>query len=936
MIDVADLEFKSLKRTRKVNGERVIELDIFPTENNKKYFDLVVEESILVFDGDEYVIKQLIEQSVGETYWKQVTAVHKFYVDLINKQQPKIHNGSITFNNYMKMVFDDTDYSFEVIDQFNAREFENLGNDNRLALLQKGLGRFKAEFELIGSDYKARIRKQVGRDTDFQFRYGHNIKAITHNIDTKDLATKISGTGDPELDVKASYTSPNIDIFGEIDAPPVNDERFKSEETLLSEMKSRLIDEPVVSLTVNFVDLRAAGYPYTQPGEGDRVFVIYEPMDDLLIETRILEITETFNNNLKVTKSEVTLANHKRSFAGTMFDNVQKQLSDIVNDDGVVRYSVLDEAVKVATEALHSAQTELEFNNGIIAREKGDPNRLVLLNSGGIGISDDGGNTFREAITADGFVLTAGAIGRLSANHIQIGAETEFEQGLHPSESSLHVLKSQFESYEQTAQTLLENDTIKKFHIVISLTFDEYESEYNTLVKLIETVIENEDDGINWALFVEYQYDLYNEKLKEFQNVVENARENIAINIDGETREDLRLASPLPTSITMNNDGITAYVPGTNDFSFARLDHRGLYIRGGAIQIDNGLPDRQIESSDRWNTQGTYIDSNGIYTGSITANQVQVGFNNVSSYIKLTWQGLETYDGLDMTSRLDGYGQTFYRNGNRIGGIGTSGWRNDTNYRGLNFRLERKSDYMAWSYLKNDSDDYYTTMLSWHRTSSKDNKGFNFSDDVTFKSGVSFNNGANIKTYTNAIEWAYSTRNHITQYNTGQVQFHMGSSTARHTFYPDGTKMGGSIEIENEVYGMSPVDSPQLLIEYIEFDIELSKNGVKVYLDETYTKSVSAFAVFLNNGTVIEKGNSYFVAVGDGLADARIIGKRIEYEKAFWGDMESAGLKEDDDKPKLRMASSKTNRTKNNWFIENERTMSSENVNGIERKVLTR
>src|SRR5699024_1655434 len=52
------------------------------------------------------------------------------------------------------------------------------------------------------------------------------------------------------------------------------------------------------------------------------------------------------------------------------------------------------------------------------------PNRLVLLNSKGIGISKDGGNTFTEAITADGFVLTAGAIGRLSANNIQIGPET--------------------------------------------------------------------------------------------------------------------------------------------------------------------------------------------------------------------------------------------------------------------------------------------------------------------------------------------------------------------------------------------------------------------------------------------------------------------------------------------------------------------------------
>src|SRR5699024_8878210 len=293
-----------------------------------------------------------------------------------------------------------------------------------LALLQKGLDRFKAEFELVDNNKKARIRKMIGNDTDFQFRYGHNIKAINRTIDTTNLATKIRGTGDPELGIEASYTSPNIAIFGEIDAPPVNDERFKSEPALEAELQARLIDEPVVSITIDFVDLRAAGYPYAIPNEGDRIWLIYEPMDDLLIETRILEINEVFDCNEKLLRTEVTLSNHRKSFAGTMFDNIQKQLDGIITDDGLIRYSVLDEAVRIATESLQSAQTELEFNNGIIAREKGDPNRLVLLNSKGIGISKDGGNTFTEAITADGFVLTAGAIGRLSANNILIGPET--------------------------------------------------------------------------------------------------------------------------------------------------------------------------------------------------------------------------------------------------------------------------------------------------------------------------------------------------------------------------------------------------------------------------------------------------------------------------------------------------------------------------------
>jgi phage minor structural protein len=432
-------DYKELTLNRKVNGEKSISLTILPTVHNAHSFPLVEEESILEFDGEEYVIKKMQERNIGNTYIKRVDAIHKFYVDLINKQQPIIHNGSITFTNYMQRVFEGTGYTFSLIDSFTAQSFENLGNDNRLSLLQKGLERYKAEMELVGND--VRFKKQVGNDSDFQFRYGHNIKTIERNVDTTNLATVIRGKGAPLNEegtehITAYHRSPNADIFGEIDAPPVEDERFSTKDSLEAEMKARLQDTPEFSITIDFVDLRAAGYPWTVPNEGDRVFVIYEPMNDLIIETRILEINEVYDANGTVIKTDVTLANYKKTFAGTMFNNLDKRLKDIVNDDGVVKYSVLDEAVRGATEALQSAQTELEFNNGIIAREKDNPNKLVLLNSAGLGVSTDGGNQFKTAITADGVVaerIVGGAIigvNLASANQSGIfhvnGADAEF------------------------------------------------------------------------------------------------------------------------------------------------------------------------------------------------------------------------------------------------------------------------------------------------------------------------------------------------------------------------------------------------------------------------------------------------------------------------------------------------------------------------------
>ncbi|PFY50955.1 hypothetical protein COL52_32615, partial [Bacillus toyonensis] len=174
-----------------------------------------------------------------------------------------------------------------------------------------------------------------------------------------------------------------------------------------------------------------AGYPYNVPNEGDRVLLIYEPMN-IDIETRIMEIEEVFNAKLEPIACRVTLANYKKSFGGTLFQTVQKAMSGIVNEDGKIKYNALDEGVKRASEAIKNAQTELTFENGILGVDPKNQNNLVAFNSAGIGISRDGGKTFKEALTYEGLVASAGFVGQLDANNIKVGPGTFFEEGYDP------------------------------------------------------------------------------------------------------------------------------------------------------------------------------------------------------------------------------------------------------------------------------------------------------------------------------------------------------------------------------------------------------------------------------------------------------------------------------------------------------------------------
>ncbi|MDC2867557.1 phage tail protein [Bacillus sp. BP-3] len=404
-----------LRRKRKVNGEKTISFTVIPTNENQYSFPMVQEESKVEFNGETYIIKQVKERSLGKLFIKQCEAIHSFYVDMINSHEYSTRNGSMPIISALDFVFSNTPYTVAIVDSFYAQDWESFGDDNKLSLFQKVLERYEAEFTVSGN--RVTIRKKIGIDTDFQFRYNYNIKTLERNVDSKGLSTYIRGYG---KGIEAEYTSPNASVLGIIHEKPVRDDRYTTSDGLMERLKKEIQDTPLVSITVDFVDMRRAGYPYDVPNEGDRVPLVYEPMS-IDIDTRIMEVDEGFNEKLEVINSNVTLANYKKDFAGTLFQTVNKAMGGILNDDGKIKYNVLDDAVKLATEAIKSAQTELKFENGILAINPDNPNEIVVFNSAGIGISRDGGKTFQEALTYQGLVASVGIIGFISANHIRAG-----------------------------------------------------------------------------------------------------------------------------------------------------------------------------------------------------------------------------------------------------------------------------------------------------------------------------------------------------------------------------------------------------------------------------------------------------------------------------------------------------------------------------------
>jgi len=118
----------------------------------------------------------------------------------------------------------------------------------------------------------------------------------------------------------------------------------------------------------------------------------------------------------------------------------------------------------------------------------------------------------------------------------------------------------------------------------------------------------------------------------------------------------------------------------------------------------------------------------------------------------------------------------------------------------------------------------------------------------------------------------------------GTISF-MIAGTPRHVFNTNGTKAGGTIVVDGATLGMSPIDSPQVLLESVLFDIDVQEEGTTVLLYSTFLKTISTYAVFCSNPSVnivFKDRTSFYVQGYTGKVDFRIIGYRIGYEEQYY------------------------------------------------------
>ena len=434
VIDLTGKEYPlkaTITNDGEVNGNQILSATIEFNSVNKAFIHNIGELwRIVDHDDVEHVIKYCRRRGVGDRMAVDIKGVPVFFDKLDNDRIYERIDKHMTASEAFTRIFENTGFTFVLVDSFAAVDWEGFGDgETKLESFKRALERYKCEFEIIGNTVY--LRSQIGRDTSIVYRHKLNASNIVQEIDADELWTFARGYGDygdgeggedwRDAKLIREYTSPLAKILGIRHAPPIKNGNIKDPAFMDAQLKA-LVDESLkISVSATIHDLRKQGYPYAQSQLGDRVFLIDERIG-LNEEVRVVaqSITRDWKGNvidINITFGSHSIVKRHQSSLQTAIKNI----TDLIEGRKKLPFNALDNAVMEATRALTRMQSQLQIteNGSLLAVDKTNPNNLVILNAAGLGVSNDGGQTFGQAITGNGIVADYIVSGTLRGIYIE-------------------------------------------------------------------------------------------------------------------------------------------------------------------------------------------------------------------------------------------------------------------------------------------------------------------------------------------------------------------------------------------------------------------------------------------------------------------------------------------------------------------------------------
>ena len=391
---------QGLEVNQEVNGAYTASFTSFNYPNNPGY-ELLEEESIVIVEDHELRVKQLEEN----LHSKRIVAVHTFY-DLTDVRQDEIYGGTRTFNEFATFVLKGTGWTFSSTVTGN-RFIENFGDENIIVLINALCNVYECEYKIKASKH-IHFTKQMGPDNEEQYRYGHNVKALSKKVDTTNLKTYIEGYGADGLFV--SYTSPlaSDPRIGIRKADPIRDDRFTQADSMLEHLKRELNDTPEAYFELDSIEL-------TNRELGERVWLIYEPLG-IEFQTRILKLTKGIRNG-KLTVIKVILGNTLPKNTSDILisqkveiDENKKEFRSRIeqtNEQITLEVEAVNESIAAVTLKADNISLSVSSLNNRVGQAESSINIQANQIQSKVELRDFNGQTITSKVTQDPYAISA-------------------------------------------------------------------------------------------------------------------------------------------------------------------------------------------------------------------------------------------------------------------------------------------------------------------------------------------------------------------------------------------------------------------------------------------------------------------------------------------------------------------------------------------------
>lgn len=219
-----DYDLSSFKYEVEKNSSRSISLTAFKTSYAPDIYGLIQNESILIFRGQQYVIKTTDPKSNNVTLTNDIVAHHimfEFQNHYIDKdlESEEMNNGSSeevqtptwTLEQYLDFGFkgNKLGYSYKIVGKFEQRiAIDEVGDKNGMEFLVEGTDLFGYIFHADNKTIYIYDEDSYYKMSDVELIGGYNVDEASVSVNTQEQKTVIKGYGKKKTKTETKNYSP--------------------------------------------------------------------------------------------------------------------------------------------------------------------------------------------------------------------------------------------------------------------------------------------------------------------------------------------------------------------------------------------------------------------------------------------------------------------------------------------------------------------------------------------------------------------------------------------------------------------------------------------------------------------------------------------------------------------------------------------------------